>query len=137
MVPESYLAPKDVRQIRERTRYRMALSALRTAMKNRIQAILHRLGILHTFSDLFGKGGRKFLEQLQLPQASRAVLVSCLELLDEVIRHIQAVEKRNYWFADKPRNVPRATLGLSHIGHKLMKVRTVDALSRKNNRPAS
>ena len=93
ILPESYLAPKQVRQIRERTRYRMALSALRTAMKNRIQAILHRLGILHGYSDLFGREGRKFLEQLPLPQASRAVLGSCLELLDEVIRHIRAVEK--------------------------------------------
>jgi hypothetical protein len=61
ILPESYLAPPEVRQRRERTRYRMALAALRTGVKNRIQAILHRLGILHTFSDLFGKAGRRFL----------------------------------------------------------------------------
>jgi transposase len=91
--PESYLAPPDVRQIRERTRYRMALSALRTAVKNRIQALLHRFGILHTYSDLFGKQGRQFLEQLQLPAASRAVLDGSLELLDEIVRQIKVVEK--------------------------------------------
>ncbi len=56
---------------RERTRYRMALSALRTGVKNRIQAILHRLGILHPFSDLFGKAGRRFLQGLDLPEGSR------------------------------------------------------------------
>jgi transposase len=55
ILPESYLAPPEVRQRRERTRYRMALSALRTAVKNRAQAVLHRHGILHDFSDLFGK----------------------------------------------------------------------------------
>ncbi len=91
--PESYLAPPHIRQIRERTRYRMALSRFRGAMKNRIQAVLHRFGILHAFSDLFGKQGRRFLEQLQLPPASRAVLESSLELLDEVVRQIQDVEK--------------------------------------------
>ena len=31
-------------------------------MKNRIQAILHRFGILHGFSDLFGEKGRCFLD---------------------------------------------------------------------------
>ena len=91
--PKSYMAPPDIRQIRERTRYRMALSWIRGAMKNRIQALLHRFGILHGFSDLFGKQGRRFLEELELPPASRAVLESSLKLLDEVIRHIQDVEK--------------------------------------------
>jgi transposase len=91
--PESYLAPPDIRQIRERTRYRMALSSIRGAMKNRIQALLHRFGILPVFSDLFGKQGRRFLEQLDLPPASRAVLESSLEVLDEVVRQIQGVEK--------------------------------------------
>jgi transposase len=62
-------------------------------MKNRIQALLHRFGILHSFSDLFGKQGRRFLEQLELPLASHAVLVSALELLDEVVEHIQDIEK--------------------------------------------
>ncbi len=91
--PESYMAPPEIRQIRERTRYRMALSSIRGAMKNRIQALLHRFGILHSFSDLFGKQGRRFLEALELPPASRAVLTSSLELLDEVVRHVQDVEK--------------------------------------------
>ena len=54
---------------------------------------MHRFGILHGFSDLFGKQGRAFLEQLELPPASRAVLTSCLEILDEVVRQIQEVEK--------------------------------------------
>ena len=91
--PESYLAPPEVRQIRERTRYRMGLSHLRGAVKNRIHALLHRFGILHSFSDLFGKQGRRFLEQLNLPEASRSVLASSLELLDEIVRQIEVVEQ--------------------------------------------
>ena len=97
ILPESYLAPPEVRQRRERTRYRMALSALRTAVKNRAQAILHRHGILHDFSDLFGKAGRRFLEDLALPEGSRQALQGCLQLLDALTRLMDEVER---WMAE-------------------------------------
>jgi transposase len=93
ILPESYLAPPEVRQRRERTRYRMALSALRTAVKNRAQAVLHRHGILHDFSDLFGKAGRRFLEELALPEGSRQALRGCLQLLDQLTLLIDEVER--------------------------------------------
>lgn len=91
--PASYLAPPAVRQIRERTRYRMALASWRAGMKNRIHALLHRFGILHGYSDLFGKQGRLFLEHLALPAASQAVLTSSLEVLDKIVLEIALVEK--------------------------------------------
>jgi transposase len=93
ILPESYLAPAEVRQRRERTRYRMALSALRTGVKNRVQAILHRLGILHDFSDLFGKAGRRFLEDLKLPAGSRRALHGYLDLLDVLTLLMGEVEQ--------------------------------------------
>ena len=93
ILPESYLAPPEVRQRRERTRYRMALSALRTAVKNRAQAILHRHGILHDFSDLFGKAGRRFLDDLALPEGSRQALNGYLRLLDTLTLLIHEVEQ--------------------------------------------
>jgi len=92
ILPESYLAPPDVRQHRDRTRYRMALSVLRTGVKNRIQAILHRLGILHDFSDLFGKGGRQFLEHLALPEGSAQALRGYLDIHDILTLSLLSVE---------------------------------------------
>ncbi len=48
-------------------------------LKNRIQAILHRLGLLHKFTDLFGNRGREWLGALELPTASReAIGASCV-----------------------------------------------------------
>lgn len=82
--PESYLAPPEVRQLRERIRFRMALVQMRTQVKNRVQAILHRLGKLHDYSDLFGQAGRAWLQTLQLPEGSQAVLDGSLQLLDEL-----------------------------------------------------
>jgi transposase len=93
ILPESYLAPPEVRQQRERMRYRMALVVLRTGVKNRIQALFHRLGILHHFSDLFGRGGRAFLEEVRLPEASQEVLEGYLRLLDHLSSLIAEVEQ--------------------------------------------
>ena len=90
--PQSYLATPEVRQIRERIRYRMALSRVRAAVKCRIHAILHRQGVLHDFSDLFGKQGRQFLQRLKLPAASRCVLDGWLQLQDEVVQLLTDVE---------------------------------------------
>ena len=41
---------------------------MRTAVKNRVHALLARHGILHEHSDLFGKAGREFLAE---PGAAR------------------------------------------------------------------
>ena len=91
--PKSYLSTPEVRQIRERVRYRMALACTRTQIKNRAHALLHRHGILHDFSDLFGKGGRAFLKDLDLPAASRHVLDGWLNLLDDVTALLADVEE--------------------------------------------
>jgi transposase len=90
--PECYLATPEVRSLRERLRYRQALVHVRGGMKNRAQAILHRQGILHDFSDLFGKGGRDFLQGLALPAACRVVLDGWLAHIDLVTQHLEQLE---------------------------------------------
>ena len=57
-------APREVREQRETMRHRADLVTLQTQIKCRIHAIFHRHGIFHDFADLFGGGGRRFLEQL-------------------------------------------------------------------------
>ena len=93
ILPESYLAPPAVRQLRERIRYRMALSAVRQGVKNRVQAVLHCHGILHPFSDLFGQEGQEFLKALSLPEASRSVLEGYLRLIEQLDALIEEVEQ--------------------------------------------
>ena len=64
---EVWLAPPEVRDRREWLRFRMALVTMQTGLKCRIHAVLHRHGIVHGYSDLFGAGGRKFLGCLTAP----------------------------------------------------------------------
>lgn len=98
-----WLAPQEVRDRREWLRYRMSLVRLQTGLKNRIHAILHRHGILHDFSDLFGGQGRRMLTRLAndrqgeyLRDSARATLKGYLQLLDHLRRQIAAVTRTIY-----------------------------------------
>ena len=91
-LPESYLAPKEQREARDLLRYRISLVHLRSGVKNRIHALLTRLGIYHTYSDLFGKQGRGFLSSLELSPVHRQSLDGYLCLIDTTNKLIGEVE---------------------------------------------
>jgi transposase len=121
--PECYLAPPEVRQIRERTRFRQSLVAARTEAKNRVQALLHRLGILHDLSDLFGKKGRQWLKELMLGDAYRNSLdgwLSVIDVLEEQIREVEAWMNANLvedTLIRHLRSIPGIGLILAHVIH--------------------
>lgn len=58
MLPEAYLAPRELREL---LRDRATLTRMRSAVKNRVHAILAKHGIIHQPSDLFAKSAREFL----------------------------------------------------------------------------
>lgn len=90
-LPEAYIPTRDVRDNRELLRYRLSLIRIRTGLKNRIHAILDKLGIIHPFSDLFGKKGREFLKEISLRDVYRKELdgyLSTIEFLDEILKGI-------------------------------------------------
>jgi transposase len=57
LLPEAYVAPRELRELRDLLRHRVALTQIRTGLKNRVQALLAKHGIVHGYSDLFGRGG--------------------------------------------------------------------------------
>ena len=95
---EVWLAPAEVRDQREWLRYRMTLVRMQTGIKNRIHATLHRHGVLHASSDLFGTAGLKFLQQLAsddtLRDSARVTLAGYLKLLGQVRRQIAEATRR-------------------------------------------
>src|SRR5205085_8785676 len=80
MLPEAYIAPPELRDLRELLRHRVVLVRLRTSVKNRVHALLARQGILPDHSDAFGTAGRKYLAALELPDGPRSRLDSLLSL---------------------------------------------------------
>jgi transposase len=83
-LPEAWIAPAEVRELREVTRYRRKLVGLRTSCKDQVHAVLAKLGVAVTHSDLFGPGGREWLNGLALPQPYSGKVCSLLHLTGEL-----------------------------------------------------
>src|SRR2546429_2579862 len=71
LLPEAYIAPRELRELRELLRHQIGLTRLRTALKNRVHALLARQGIQRGRAELFGPRGRRFLAELALPEPTR------------------------------------------------------------------
>ncbi len=96
-LPTVWIAPRQLRDLREITRTRMVLSSHRTRMKNRIQATLSKYGWPGTkASDPFGKKAREELNEgiKQLPPQTAHVTEALVEQLDFVQEQIEEIEKR-------------------------------------------
>ena len=59
LLPESYFSSPQVRSWKESVRFRASLIGLRTQLKNKVHAILHKHALRHNFSNLFGVGGNR------------------------------------------------------------------------------
>jgi transposase len=104
LLPEAYVAPPELRLLRELLRHHIALTRLRTALKNRVHALLARQGVQHGRAELFGPKGRRFLAGLSLPAATRRRLESLLALVADFDRELAAVKAEIHACAkDDPR----------------------------------
>ena len=90
LLPEAYVAPRELRELRDLLRHRVALTRMRSALKNRAGAILAKHGVQRPFSDMFGPGGLRFLAALELREAPRRRLDSTLALIADFTREIDA-----------------------------------------------
>jgi len=93
LLPEAYFSPKEVRGWKEQCRFRSSLLHLRRQVKNKIHAILHKHSLKHNFTDLFGKGGRRWLELLVLPEPYQNNLNQYLLTVDWFTGLIEQAEK--------------------------------------------
>ena len=92
LVPAIWLPGQQLRRERECSRFRLHLVKHRTSLKNRIHATLIAFGHQRSMSDLFGVGGRRLLEQLEIPQPWQGNLDASLMLIDDLERRIAALE---------------------------------------------
>ena len=106
LVPEIWLPDPEVRAERERARFRLHLVKHRSALKNRIHAILFQHGVPSPGSDLFGAGGRALLERLQLPEPWASTVAASLELIDLLDERISSCESELRALGAEHRYVP-------------------------------
>jgi transposase len=81
-LPEAWVAPPPVRELRETVRHRAALVAIRSACKAQIHAVLAKNGVAVPMTDLFGQAGTDLLDQVQLPSPFHARITSLRRLID-------------------------------------------------------
>lgn len=83
-LPVCYVPDDEVFALREHLRARADLVRVRTMLKNRVHAVLHRRNILTPAGDLFSQSGQAFVKELELDEAGRQILEHYLALIGQV-----------------------------------------------------
>ena len=93
-LPEAWIAPPAVRELREAVRHRAKLVALRSGLKAQVHAVVAKQGVRVPMSDLFGVAGRQLLDDLRLDPAYHARIVSLRRLIEALDFEIDIVARR-------------------------------------------
>ena len=91
LLPEAWIAPADVRQLRALLRHRVSLVRLGTQLRNRIHAVAADHG--HDRAASYWTGpGRGWLAELDLPPSSREIVTDCLAVIDGLVPVIDRLD---------------------------------------------
>jgi transposase len=93
LLPEAWIAPRDVRDLRALLRHRASLVRFSTALKNRIHSVLADRGIRREVDDLWTAPGRAWLESVDLPRLQHTIVNDCLALIDALAVPIVRIER--------------------------------------------
>ena len=91
LLPEAWIAPADVRQLRALIRHRISLVRLGTGLRNRIHAVAADHGYDRSASYWTGPG-RGWLAELDLPAVSREIITDCLAVIDALAPVIERID---------------------------------------------
>lgn len=91
---EAWIAPSELRQLRELVRYRAKLINLRSGLKAQVHAVLAKEGVRVDVSDLFGVKGQALLDGCELTSAYAVRVESLRDILEVVGREVAMLEGR-------------------------------------------
>ena len=80
-LPEGWIAPPQLRELRELVRYRHKLSQLRAGLKSQIHAVLGKEGVIPELTELWGPAGAAWLDEQQLGEAYQTRITSLRRLI--------------------------------------------------------
>jgi transposase len=92
-LPEAWIAPPPVRELRELVRYRHKLVCLRTGLKAQVKAVLAKHGLRPPLNDLWGPGGRAYLNGLELDDGYHIRVESLRDLVEHCSREVAMLER--------------------------------------------
>ena len=91
LLPEAWIAPADVRQLRALMRHRIRLVRLGTQLRNRIHAVVADYGYDRSGSYRSGPG-RGWLAELGAAAVSREIVTDCLAVIDGLAPVIDRID---------------------------------------------
>jgi transposase len=91
-LPEAWIAPPAVRELRELVRYRAKLVALRSGLKAQVHAVMAKEGVLPTVADLFCQAGNRQLDEMELAEAYTIRVESLRDLIERYDREVTMLE---------------------------------------------
>jgi len=104
MIPEVWVPPQVVRDLRALIAHRQRLVSQRTAAKNRLQSVLHRRNLLPPAGAAFSKDNHEWWLKLDLPSSEKlrikqdlAIINYLNPLLDEVEAELKRLSVTDPW----------------------------------------
>jgi transposase len=94
-LPEGWIAPPPLRELRELVRYRAKLVALRSGLKAQVHAVMAKNGVLPSRVEMFGPGGQMQLAQLtrDLPRNFGLRIGSLCDLVEHYDDEVATFER--------------------------------------------
>ena len=93
-LPEAWIAPPAIRELREIVRYRAKLVQLRSGLKAQVHAVMAKEGVLPRVGDMFSNAGNRQLDGLGLGEFYTVRLESLRDLIGVYDREIKNLERR-------------------------------------------
>ena len=91
---EGWIAPPEIRELRELVRYRHSLTPHRTSVKAQIHGVMAKKGILPVVGEMWGPAGTAQLDRLEVPEAYAVRMRSLREFLGYYDREITRIDAR-------------------------------------------
>jgi transposase len=114
-LPEAWIAPPAVRELRELVRYRAKLVQLRSGLKAQVHAVMAKEGVLPKVTDIFGSGGTRQLDALELGGPFAHRVASLRELIAVYDREVATLERDIHQHLKSDRGY-RAVQAINGIG---------------------
>ena len=92
-LPEAWIAPPALRELRELVRYRAKLVQLRSGLKAQVHAVMAKEGVLPTVVDMFGPAGQVQLNEMGLGRNYTIRVESLRDLIEIYDREIVMLER--------------------------------------------
>jgi transposase len=92
-LPEAWIAPPAVRQLRELVRYRAKLVELRSGLKAQVHAVMAKEGVLPTVADMFCGAGNTQLDTMVMADPYVIRVESLRDLIEIYDREVAMLER--------------------------------------------